>query len=175
MFRTILVLLFALSCGACTMTMQAVNPRPNVVVSAKVTSVAIDASKIADTQQPKVTNLSGVTEPGKLMIHEFRATLENGFRNAMGSHYAAANQTAPLRLVFDMADLEFSNLGRLGRFLVLRFRVRWVDANGQNIAEMAGIARPRNPMETGPRHLEDVVEDMFEKLIDGFDKANKNP
>ena len=160
-----------LALSACSTTIGAVNPRPNVVVGAKVTSVGVDLAKISDLQQPKGVSPKGTVYLTSVTIKEFRQTLRNGFRNAVGEHYAEAS--APLELVLDKTDLEFSNLGDLGRFLTIRYRAHWVDADGNTIAEVAGTAQPRNPTETGPRHLEDVVEVMYEKLIDGLDKTTK--
>jgi len=154
------------------MTVGAVNPRPNVVVAAQAPLVAIDVAKIADVQRPKGVSQQGTIYLTNVTITDFRRTLQNGFRNAVGGHYA--EQGAPLKLVLDAADLEFSNLGNLGRFLTIRYRARWVDRDGRAVAEVAGTAQPRNPTETGPRHLEDVVEVLYEKLIDGFDKTSKH-
>ena len=153
------------------MTIGAVNPRPNVVVGAKVTSVGVDVAKIADVQQPKGVSPRGTVYLGNVTIKDFRQTLRNGFRNAVGQHHAEAS--APLELVVDTADLEFSNLGDLGRFLTIRYRAHWIDGGGNVVAEVAGTAQPRNPTETGTRHLEDVVEVLYEKLIDGLDKTTK--
>jgi hypothetical protein len=73
-----------------------------------------------------------------------------------------------------LGTLAFSNLGDMGRFLTIRYRAHWADPNGQVLAEVAGTAQPRNPTDTGARHLEDVVEVMYEKVIDGLDKASHN-
>jgi hypothetical protein len=161
--------LVALALTGCSFTMGAVNPRPNVVVGRKVTTLAVDTAKVVDVQEPKGTSPNGTIYLSHVHINEFRTTLENGFRNAVGAHYASG--TAPVKLVFDSADLEFSNLGGLGRFLTIRYRAHWETGRGDLIAEVAGTAQPRNPTETGVRHLEDVVEVMYEKLIDGLDKT----
>jgi hypothetical protein len=144
-----------------------------VVVGAKVSSISLDTTKVVDVQQPKGSSPTGTIYLAGITVSDFRTTLENGLKNAIGNHYSSA-ATAPLRLVFDSADLELSNLGDLGRFLTVRYRARWVDQSGQTIAEIAGTAQPRNPTETGARHLEDVVEVMYEKVIDGLDKVTTN-
>jgi len=162
----------ALALSACSTTIGAVNPRPNVVVAAQAPSVGIDVGKVADVQQPKGESSNGVIYLSHVTIRDFRQTLRNGFRNAVGEHFA--QDAAPLRLVLDTADLEFSNLGNLGRFLTIRYRAHWLDRDGRTVAEVAGTAQPRNPTETGPRHLEDVVEVLYEKLIDGFDRTTKH-
>ena len=48
---------------------------------------------------------------------------------------------------------------------------RWYGPGGVKIASLAGVAQPRNPTETGPRHLEDVVEVMYEETVHGLEKA----
>ena len=55
----------------------------------------------------------------------------------------------------------------------MRFRGRWTKADGQLIAEFAGVAQPRNPTETDNRHLEDLVEVMYEKIVDGLDRSQR--
>lgn len=61
----------------------------------------------------------------------------------------------------------------MGRFVTLRYRAKWISPEGELIAEVAGAAQPRNPTETGERHLEDVIEVMYERMIDGFDQTNR--
>jgi hypothetical protein len=94
----------------------------------------------------------------------------NGFHNAVGDKFVDSNQKS-LHLVITQTDMEMSNLGNIGRFLTIRYRAKWIGADGQLVAEVAGVAEPRNPTETGPRHLEDVIEVMYERMIEGFDRA----
>jgi hypothetical protein len=165
-------LLFVLTClSGCTATLGAVNPRPNVVIGRGVSTISLDASKVADEQEPKGQATPGTFNMWSVKIKDFRTTLDNGFRNAVGSHFSS-DPSARTRLVIDTADLEFSNLGGLGRFMTIRYRAHWNDAKGELLAEVAGTAQPTNPTETGQRHLEDVVEVMYEKMIDGLDKAS---
>jgi hypothetical protein len=164
-------LFFVVSClSGCTATLGAVNPRPNVVIARSVSTVSIDTSKVTDEQEPKGQATPGTLNMWTVKIKDFRTTLDNGFRNAVGSHFATGT-SGHTQLVIDMADLEFSNLGGLGRFMTIRYRAHWNDAKGQLLAEVAGTAQPTNPTETGQRHLEDVVEVMYEKMIDGLDKT----
>jgi len=87
------------------------------------------------------------------------------------SSYTEDSTTASLLLRIDQADIETSNLGQLGRFLIIRYKGAWYDQEKNRIASFAGIAQPRNPTETGPRHLEDVVEVMYEQMVAGLEKA----
>lgn len=144
------------------MTVNAVNPRPNVVVGANAGTLTVDVKAVADDHQV-----------GRVSIHEFRKSLANGFRNAVGDNHASASDKSALRLVITNVDLELANIGGLGQFITMRYRAKWVGANGQTLAQVAGVARPRNPTETGPRHLEDAIEVMFESMIEGLDKATR--
>jgi hypothetical protein len=47
----------------------------------------------------------------------------------------------------------------------------WCKGNGNKVAFFAGVAAPRNPTEPGPRHLEDVVEVIYEEMVQGLEKA----
>ena len=75
----------ALALSACSTTIGAVNPRPNVVVAAQAPSVGIDVGKVADVQQPKGESSNGVIYLSHVTIRDFRQTLRNGFRNAVAS------------------------------------------------------------------------------------------
>ena len=70
---------------------------------------------------------------------------------------------------------DMANLGVYGRFLNVRYRARWLTKDGETVAQVAGIAKPRNPLETGPRHIEDVVEVMYEMMVEGLNKAGPVP
>jgi hypothetical protein len=157
------------SLGAgCSYTLGAVNPKPNVVVGRSVGRASLDLSAVDDTQRPDQDG--GAPNMWKVSVTQFRNTLESGFRNAMGSHYSVEGE-GTTRLVFDTAELRFSNLGDLGRFLTIRYKAHWLDARGNVVAELAGVAQPRNPTETGKRHLEDVVEVLYEQAIEGLEKV----
>ena len=142
------------------MSVHAVNPRPNVVVPASSPKYSIDASHVPDH-----------FEVERVSIDEFRTTLRNGFKNAVGSRYTSPQNHDSVVLVFDNVEAELNNLGNIGRFISLRFRGRWLTPDNQLIAEFAGVAQPRNPTETGDRHLEDAVEVMFEKVISGLEQT----
>lgn len=141
----------------CHATVGAVNPRPNVVVPSNSPKYSVDVSRVKDHVE-----LDHVT------IERFRTTLSRGFANAVGSKLSTPQAQDSVVLVLDGVEAELSNLGNLGRFLTLRFRGRWMTPDNQLIAEFAGVAQPRNPTETGNRHLEDVVEVMYEKVISGL-------
>jgi hypothetical protein len=145
-----------LSASACSMTMGEVHPRPNVMVSGAAGPFGLDVGKdVPDTQE--VDNVT---------VTEFRRTLRNGFRSAVGSRFT---EKGGVRLSIEYAELQLENLGGIGRFLAIRYRARWLAPDNSVIAELAGVAQPRNPLETGPRHLEDVVEVMYESLVKGLD------
>jgi hypothetical protein len=151
-----------LSASACSMTVGEVHPRPNVIVGGAAGPFALDVGKeVADKQE-----LDNVT------VTDFRQTLRNGFRSAVGSRFT---EKGGVRLSIEYAELQMENLGGIGRFLAIRYRARWLGPDNGVIAELAGVAQPRNPLETGPRHLEDVVEVMYESLVQGLEREPATP
>lgn len=146
---------------ACSMTVNAVNPRPNVVVSNHAGALALDASQVPD---------DFVIE--RITIHEFKKSLSNGFKNAVGDNLAS-NDKGAVKLIITSVQMELANMPPLGRFLNIRYRAKWAAPDGTTVAQVAGVARPRNPLEPGPRHVEDAVEVMMENMIDGLDKATR--
>jgi hypothetical protein len=151
-----------LSTAACSVTVGEVHPRPNVMVSGAAGPFGLDVAKdVADTQ-----------ELGNVTVTEFRRTLRNGFRSAVGSRFT---DKGGVRLSIEYAELQIENLGGIGRFLAIRYRARWLAPDNTVIAELAGVAQPRNPLETGPRHLEDVVEVMYESLVKGLESEPAAP
>lgn len=145
------------------MTVNAVNPRPNVVVSGQTGALALDASKVPDDYV-----IDRVT------IHQFKQSLQNGFSNAVGDKLANVADKRALKLVVTSVQMELANMPPLGRFLNIRYRAKWIAPGDQVVAEVAGVAKPRNPLEPGPRHVEDAVEVMMENMIDGLDKATRH-
>jgi hypothetical protein len=161
-FRTLLaVAALAFSVAGCSMTVGEVNPHPNVVVTGNVGTLSVDTTAVQDTQQLD-----------HVQILAFRQSIANGFHGAIGDKFTPQNTPGSARVVITQANLEMSNLGNIGRFLTIRYRAKWLSPDGKVVAEVAGTAQPRNPTETGPRHLEDVIEVMVEGIIDGFDKAS---
>jgi hypothetical protein len=154
-------LVLASSVVGCSATVGAVSPRPNVMIGANSGPYAIDLRQVRDIQ-----------EMDRVTVENFRQSVQTGFRNAVGTRLANEKAQA-FRLVVESADLELSNLGNLGRFITIRFRARWFLPDGTELAGVAGVAQPRNPTETGNRHLEDVIEVMLEKMIDALDESMK--
>ena len=156
--------IFCLAITAATLTscltLHAVDPKPTVAVSAEDGSMVVDVSTTKDEQV-----LDRIT------ILEFHKTLENGFKNAVGDSLAPEQSKATLKLKIEQADLTLANMGRLGRALNIRYRATWYDRGGTKLTSVAGIATPRNPMETSARHLEDVVEVMYEQIVEGLERA----
>jgi hypothetical protein len=151
-----------LSAAGCSMTVGEVHPRPNVMVGGGAGPFGLDVGKdVADTQ-----------ELGNVTVTEFRRSLRNGFRSAVGSRFT---DKGGVRLSIEYAELQMENLGGIGRFLAIRYRARWLGPDNSVIAELAGVAQPRNPLETGPRHLEDVVEVMYESLVKGLENEPVGP
>ena len=138
----------ALTTG-CSVTVGAVNPRPNVVVAADAPRFSLDANQVPDT-----------IELDRVTLQKFRTTLSRGFANAVGSKLSTVEAHDSVVLVLDKVEPEMSNLGNIGRFVSMRFRGRWMTPDNKLIAEFAGVAQPRNPTESGKRHIEDVVEVM---------------
>jgi len=144
----------------CSVTVGAVNPRPNVVVAADAPKFSLDANQVPDT-----------IELDRVTLQKFRTTLSRGFANAVGSKLSKPEAHDSVVLVLDKVEPEMSNLGNIGRFVSMRFRGRWMTPDNRLIAEFAGVAQPRNPTESGKRHIEDVVEVMYERIIGGLDEA----
>jgi hypothetical protein len=147
--------------GACSRTFTAVNPRPSVVIEAEMGRLALDLGSVPDTQSPA----DGAT------VEEFRKTLATGFRNMAGSNFTADAKQASLVLKFDQAELSHGNLGNLGKFMIIRYKAGWYGGDGNKIVAFAGVAEPRNPTETSERHLEDVVEVMYEQCVQALEKV----
>jgi len=57
--------------------------------------------------------------------------------------------------------------------LRVAYRARWLTADGDVIAQTAGTALPKNPIQTDEGHWRDVLEVMFEQLVDAYDKAQE--
>ena len=155
-----LVAVVVMVTSGCSVTVGAVNPRPNVVVAADSPRFSLDVTKVPDT-----------IELDRVTLQKFRTTMSRGFANAVGSKLSQVEAHDSVVLVIDMVEPEMSNLGNIGRFVTMRFRGRWMTADNKLIAEFAGVAQPRNPTESGKRHIEDVVEVMYEKIIGGLDQA----
>lgn len=156
--KLLLALSYVIASGC--MTLHAVNPRPNIVVPSSSAKYALEIG----AEVPDVQKLRGID------VVDFHQTLKNGFKNAAGSRFSEAKD-GNYRLVIDLATIEIANLGDIGRFLTIRYRGRWLGPDGAQLAEFAGVAQPRNPTETGPRHLEDVVEVLYEQSVDGLAKT----
>jgi hypothetical protein len=140
-----------------------VNPGPTFGGRPAPPKYSVDVSRV-----PTEVELDRVT------IAALRTTLHRGFANAVGSRLSTPEAHDSMVLVFDSVEPEMSNLGTIGRFVTIRFRGRWMTPDDQVLAEFAGTAQPRNPTETGERHLEDVVEVMYEKIIGGLSDALRN-
>jgi hypothetical protein len=145
--------------GCHLVTFGAVNPRPHVSVPDTARSYSLEVGRVVPDDQVLDT----------IAIRQFRTTLRNGFQNAAGDRFVAAPQAGTCRLVVDRATLSTADIGKVGKFLTLTYRARWLDENGAILAELVGMAQPRDPVETRPRHLEDVVEVMYEQLIEGLE------
>lgn len=157
--RATLALALVLFAG-CTTTWGVRNPQPNVAIGAGVAKLSVDAKNVPDEQ-----------EVGNLIITDFRQTLINAGRNMAGSRFVPAGTAGAFSLVIDQAVLDAGNIGNIGQYLSLRFRARWLTPDGQLAAEVAGVAEPRNPTETGSRHLSDVVEVMYEQMVAGLSRT----
>ena len=142
-------------------TFGLVNPRPRVVVEGETGKVAVDLGKVPDEQVPGV----GLT------ITDFRQSLMAGFRNMVGASFTEQPKDAKLLLSIELAELSRANIGSIGGYIIIRYKGTWYRGNGNKVASLAGVAEPRNPTEPGPRHLEDVVEVMYEEMVQGLEKA----
>ncbi len=144
--------------SGCTATFGEVFPRPNVAISGSAEDFALDLTAVPD-----------VVELDRVRLEQFGRTLLNGFKSAVGSHFAEPPQEATT-LVLQRVEPEFAHVGQF-RYLTIRYRAVWRGSKGEVLGEVAGMAEPRNPAETGARHLEDVVEVMYEQLINGLSKV----
>jgi len=143
----------------CSMTVEAVNPSPNVTLSGQGT-YSVDVAKIPD-----------VLEPGRgVTLTEVQKSVQSGFENAVGGSYSA-DKTEGTRLVFDSFKASIDE-GQIG-ILRVTYRARWLNSEGDVVASASGTALPKNPIQTGEGHWRDVLEVMFEQLVDAYDKAQQ--
>jgi hypothetical protein len=164
-----------------TFVVGAVNPKPSIAIDREVGPVSIEVLQIHDVQTPQVphwnrpagssTYLVGETN---LVVKDFQATLRSGFRNAVGRHYREP-ATGTAKLVLDQADIQLVDIPSMdasqppdGRFVTIAYKGRWLDSQGNVVSEVSGVAEPRFQGEKGPRHLEDVVEVMYENVLKGL-------
>lgn len=139
----------------------AVNPRPRVVVEGETGKIAIDLGTVPNEQVPG----AGLT------VSDFRQSLMAGFKNMVGASFTEQPKDAKLVLSIELAELSRANIGSIGGYIIIRYKGTWYKGNGNKVASLAGVAEPRNPTEPGPRHLEDVVEVMYEEMVQGLEKA----
>lgn len=147
--------------SANTRVFGAVNPRPRVVVGGDAGRYSVDLGTIPDKQTPGAG----------LDIVDFRKSLRMGFKNMVGTSYVEAPDTAGMALVIELAELSRANIGQIGGYVIIRYRATWLTSKGVKVASLVGVAEPRNPTEPGPRHLEDVIEVMYEEMVDGLERA----
>jgi hypothetical protein len=143
--------------SGCVMTVEAVNPSPNVTVSGEG-SYAVDVNRVPDMLEPG----RGVT------ILDVQKSVQSGFENAVGAAYTR-DGSAGTKLVFDSFKASIDE-GQIG-ILRVTYRARWISADGEVVAQSSGTALPKNPIQTGEGHWRDVLEVMFEQLVDSYDKA----
>ncbi len=145
--------------AGCVMTVEAVNPTPNVAVSGDGT-YSVDVRKVPD-----------IVEPGRgVTITEVRKSLQSGFENAVGQAYRP-NLGGGTKLIFESFSASIDD-GQIG-ILRITYRARWVTEDGETLAQAAGTALPKNPIQTGEGHWRDVLEVMYEQLVEAFDKAQQ--
>src|SRR5690242_3346110 len=115
-----LVLALGFLVGGCSsVTFGAVNPTPHVSVPETARSYSLEVSRAVANDQQLET----------IAIRQFHATLRNGFQSAAGDRYVPSPQAGTCRLVVDSATLSSANLGKVGKFLILKYRARWLDEN----------------------------------------------
>ena len=147
-----------MSLSACA-SIEEVNPRPTVAVEDEAGPFGFVLGEGVKAEQ----------EPSsQVTVYEFRKSLQNGFRNMVGSQWAGKKK-ARRELRLTQADLEMAKFYG-ANYITIRYRGGWYERN-KKITSVAGIAQPRNPTETGDRHLEDVIEVMFEQTVAGLERA----
>ncbi len=144
-----------------TRVFATVNPRPRVVVEGEAGKYAVDLGTIPDEQSPGT---------GLNVIH-FRKSLTSGFQNMLGASYTDQVDGANMVLAIELAELSRANIGQIGGYIIIRYRATWRTGKGTQVASLVGVAEPRNPTEPGPRHLEDVIEVMYEEMVQGLERA----
>ena len=154
----VVLALVSVLAGCHRVSFGAVNPTPYAQVPDMAKTYSLEVSSAVANDQPLDT----------IAIRQFHTTLRNGFQNVAGDRYVAAHTAGACRLVIDSARLGTADLGKVGKYLTLKYRARWIDENDVVVAELVGLAQPRDPTETRPRHLEDLVEVMYEQLVDGL-------
>lgn len=153
---------FALSllAAGCVTNIRAVNPQPTVAVGGDIGKISLDLQDVGDEYKPHFS----------VKVSEFRQTLENGFQNMAGDAVAQDAQDATLVLKIERTRVERNVMGGVGAFLSIKYKCSWYSGSGEKIVSLAGVAKPRNPLETGSRHVEDVVEVMYEQMVAGLEK-----
>ena len=154
------VVVASVGCGGGHLVVKEVNPMPSVVVSGGA-GYAVDVSQIPDR----------IEAGPRVALFDVRRSVEAGFHNAVGSHYRPGGDGAT-RLVFDAFDAKLEP----GRIVVLRvtYRARWIDEHGALIAETAGSAIAKNPLQVGSGHWRDSLEVMIEQLVNAYEKASRD-
>lgn len=156
---TAFVMILGQLLAGCTMTVGAVNPTPNVMVTGKGT-YSIDVTRVPD-----------IIDVGRgATLTELKVSLTSGFRNAVGDAYAA-DGTGDTRLVIESFQASIDE-GQIG-VMRITYRARWQNRNGDVLARLSGTALPKNPIQTGEGHVRDVIEVMYEQMVEGFDKAQE--
>lgn len=163
MSRTLAVLLSSLALVACGVTVNELNPHPSVAVAGTATPVSLDVSAVAD-------DVGLGDGAATLSIHQLRRTLDNAFRNAAGSKIAPAG-TPSIKLTIDQLVWRRETSEGYGSAAMIEYRARWTGPDGQLLAEVSGVARPRDPRVDSERFVADAIEVMFEKMVAGLDET----
>lgn len=159
LIRTVLALACCAFGAGCSMTVEAVSPSPNVTVSGDGV-YSVDVTKVPD-----------VLEPGNAVtIIDVQKSVQAGFQNAVGNAYSADDKGGT-RLVFDSFKASIDE-GQIG-ILRVTYRARWLNEDGDVVAQTSGTALPKNPIQTGEGHWRDVLEVLFEQLVDSYSKAQE--
>lgn len=164
-----LLLPLVLLCTGCTVTVAQLNPSPNLDLapSSQRLSLALE-----DAVRDSLVVPFG---PGRMVVNEWRLSLERGFTNAFKSSHSLGTGSTELRLqllevnpglVFGSAGGESSKAA--GQ---VRYKARLLDANGNIVKRLTGTAvGHQEAIDRGeiPLALQSAVEAMYEQIAASF-------
>jgi hypothetical protein len=150
---SILFLLLAtlLACDR-TMRVNAVNPRPRIVVGPNAPRYSIDVSRVQDTI---------FTE--RMTIREVQRSLYDGFASALGNKFAPARAPDTITLMLDMVGADSMRDSK--RSIGFAYSGRWIAPDGQVITEFNGFAGPNDPESFGKKNVESAMAALLEQCV----------
>ena len=142
----------ATGCGG-TRRIDAVNPRPRIIVGPRAPHYSIDVSRVSDSLYLD-----------RLTIRDVPRSLTRGFQNGVGSKYVAQRTSDSMHLVIDVLNADSLHEG--GLVVELRYAARWFAPTGELVIAFQGIASPEETRSSwGKKNVEEVMAIMVEHWI----------